>query len=321
MSPLSPEVQFLLMPASTGVGAGIPDPVARLVADAMGDIKTMADATEPSHAVFLEAIRNPRAGEDTGLVMQKIDLVAAETNARLHKAPALNETDALGTTPPAAMVKHPPDSSYNTYEAARARMPLCDVWWRALRADEIAWESGQPKLAGGALTPPFRGEQSVADAVRFGSRSSFQSAHVHLTSEQLVGLHYALAGKSARYLAAVSGPAVRQAVGDEHVWDLRPAAGRRRAGLEPGSNENTYAARSREILVCGSIPETCVIGIYDTSVMAAGERAYASPDHEALLAYLHASALRVFNEWVYALPPVVQRKPVALRSLVGWRRV
>ena len=68
--------------------------------------------------------------------------------------------------------------------------------------------------------------------------------------------------------------------------------------------EDAYAARSREILVRGSIPETCVIDIYDTSAMEAGDRAYVSLDHEALLAYLDTSALRVFNDWVYALRQV-----------------
>ena len=115
-------------------------------------------------------------------------------------------------------------------------------------------------------------------------------------------LHYALAGKGARYLAALSGPAIRQATGGQHVWDLRYAAGRQRAGVELDSPEDAYAARSREILVRGSIPETCVIGIYDTSAMeAATGRTRHLIDHEALLAYLDASALRVFNDWVYAL--------------------
>ena len=47
--------------------------------------------------------------------------------------------------------------------------------------------------------------------------------------------------------------------------------------------------------------------------MEAGDRAYASPDHEALLAYLDASALRVFNDWVYALRQV-DEAGCALRS-------
>ena len=187
------------------------------------------------------------------------------------------------------MIEHPPDSTFSTYEAARARMPLRSVWWRALRADEVSVESGHPILANGALSPPNTDVQIVADAVKYSSRSSFRSAYVHFTSEQLVGLHYALAGKGARYLAALSGPAIRQATGGQHAWDLRYAAGRarRHAGVELDSPEDAYAARSREILVRGSIPETCVIGIYDTSEMEAGNRAYASPDHEALLSYLY----------------------------------
>ena len=176
------------MPASTGVGTGIPDPVARLVADALSDIKIMADKNEPSHAVFLEAIRNQRADEDTGLVMQKVDLVAAETNARLHKAPAPNETKPLGKPSSESMIEHPPDSSFSTYEAARARMHISDlrsVWWRALRADEVSTETGHPRLANGALLPPNTDEQTVADAVKYGNRSD----PPRLLSERIRSLH------------------------------------------------------------------------------------------------------------------------------------
>ena len=56
--------------------------------------------------------------------MQKIDLVAAKINARLHKAPALNETESLGKPSSESMIEHLPDASFSTYEAARARMPL-----------------------------------------------------------------------------------------------------------------------------------------------------------------------------------------------------